>query len=436
MAEIKCPHCWKMIQIDKSSYDALLSDIKENEIAERLSKEAKSLEQNFNTKLELEKTRIENDKNKEIEGLKHQISSLSKDKDIAVNCAKESMSKEVAEKNEKIAKLEAQLSSIKKESELDKQLALSEAEKSLNEELAKAKNDLLNLENTSKQQIQTLKDDYENKLKIKDEDIERWRNFRIGDSTKDLGESLEQYCHDAFDEIRATTYPDAYFEKDNDVDDEGKGDFIFRNYVNGIETVSIMFEMKTEKDTTATKQKNEHFFQKLDKNRNSKGCDFAVLVTTLEADSNLYNKGIVDVSHRYPKMFVVRPQFFLPIIGLISNLAKDNYESRQQLALYQGQNVDVTNFEGKLQEFQEKFSNNYRLANEKFDKAIEEIDKTIDHLMKVKEGLIGADRNLRLANDKLQDLSIKKLTHNNPTMQAKFEEAKQAKENKEGSDEW
>ena len=435
MAEIKCPHCGKMIQIDKSSYDALLSDIKENEIAERLSKEAKSLEQNFNTKLELEKTRIENNKNKEIEDLKHQISSLSKDKDLAVNSAKELMSKEVAEKNEKIAKLEAQLSSIKKESELDKQLALSEAEKSLNEELAKAKNDLLNLENASKQQIQTLKDDYENKLKIKDEDIERWRNFRIGDSTKDLGESLEQYCHDAFDEIRATTYPDAYFEKDNDVDDEGKGDFIFRNYVNGIETVSIMFEMKTEKDTTATKQKNEHFFQKLDKNRNSKGCDFAVLVTTLEADSNLYNKGIVDVSHRYPKMFVVRPQFFLPIIGLISNLAKDNYESRQQLALYQEQNVDVTNFEGKLQEFQEKFSNNYRLANEKFDKAIEEIDKTIDHLMKVKEGLIGADRNLRLANDKLQDLSIKKLTHNNPTMQAKFEEAKQAKENKEGSDE-
>ena len=299
----------------------------------------------------------------------------------------------------------------------------------MNEELAKAKNDLLNLENTSKQQIQTLKDDYENKLKIKDEDIERWRNFRIGDSTKDLGESLEQYCHNAFDEIRATTYPDAYFEKDNDVDDEGKGDFIFRNYVNGIETVSIMFEMKTEKDTTATKQKNEHFFQKLDKNRNSKGCDFAVLVTTLEADSNLYNKGIVDVSHRYPKMFVVRPQFFLPIIGLISNLAKDNYESRQQLALYQEQNVDVTNFEGKLQEFQDKFANNYRLANEKFDKAIEEIDKTIDHLMKVKEGLIGADRNLRLANDKLQDLSIKKLTHNNPTMQAKFEEAKN-KENK------
>ena len=429
MAEIKCPHCGKTIQLDKSSYDALLSDIKENEIADRLSKEAKSLEQNFNTKLELEKTKIENKKNYEIEELKHQLSSLSKDKDLAVNNTRELMLKEAAEKDKKITELEAQLSSIKKESELDKQLALSEAEKSLNEELAKAKNDLLNLENTSKQQIQTLKDDYENKLKIKDEDIERWRNFRIGDSTKDLGESLEQYCHDAFDEIRATTYPDAYFEKDNDVDDEGKGDFIFRNYVNGIETVSIMFEMKTEKDTTATKQKNEHFFQKLDKNRNSKGCDFAVLVTTLEADSNLYNKGIVDVSHRYPKMFVVRPQFFLPIIGLISNLAKDNYESRQQLALYQEQNVDVTNFEGKLQEFQDKFANNYRLANEKFDKAIEEIDKTIDHLMKVKEGLLGADRNLRLANDKLQDLSIKKLTHNNPTMQAKFEEAKN-KENK------
>ena len=429
MAEIKCPHCGKTIQLDKSSYDALLSDIKENEIAERLSKEAKSLEQNFNTKLELEKTRIENKKNNEIEELKHQLSSLSKDKDLAVNNTRELMLKEAAEKDKKITELEAQLSSIKKESELDKQLALSEAEKSLNEELAKAKNDLLNLENSSKQQLDALKADYENKLKIKDEDIERWRNFRIGDSTKDLGESLEQYCHDAFDEIRATTYPDAYFEKDNDVDDEGKGDFIFRNYVNGIETVSIMFEMKTEKDTTATKQKNEHFFQKLDKNRNSKGCDFAVLVTTLEADSNLYNKGIVDVSHRYPKMFVVRPQFFLPIIGLISNLAKDNYESRQQLALYQEQNVDVTNFEGKLQEFQDKFANNYRLANEKFDKAIEEIDKTIDHLMKVKEGLLGADRNLRLANDKLQDLSIKKLTHNNPTMQAKFEEAKN-KENK------
>ena len=429
MAEIKCPHCGKTIQIDKSSYDALLSDIKESEIAARLSKESKSLEQNFNTKLELEKTRIENSKNKEIEDLKHQLSNLSRDKDLAVNNTKETMLKEAAEKDKKITELEAQLSSIKKESELDKQLAISNTEKSLNEELAKAKNDLLNLENTSKQQLDSMKVEYENQLKRKDEDIERWRSFRIGDSTKDLGESLEQYCHDAFDEIRATTYPDAYFEKDNDVDEEGKGDFIFRNYVNGIETVSIMFEMKTEKDTTATKQKNEHFFAKLDKNRNSKGCDFAVLVTTLEADSNLYNKGIVDVSHRYPRMFVVRPQFFLPIIGLISNLAKENYESRRQLALYQEQNVDVTNFEGKLQEFQEKFSNNYRLANEKFDKAIEEIDKTIDHLMKVKEGLLGADRNLRLANDKLQDLSIKKLTHNNPTMQAKFEEAKN-KENK------
>ena len=429
MAEIKCPHCGKTIQIDKSSYDALLSDIKESEIAARLSKESKSLEQNFNTKLELEKTRIENSKNKEIEDLKHQLSDLSRDKDLAVNNTKETMLKEAAEKDKKITELEAQLSSIKKESELDKQLAISNTEKSLNEELAKAKNDLLNLENTSKQQLDSMKVEYENQLKRKDEDIERWRSFRIGDSTKDLGESLEQYCHDAFDEIRATTYPDAYFEKDNDVDEEGKGDFIFRNYVNGIETVSIMFEMKTEKDTTATKQKNEHFFAKLDKNRNSKGCDFAVLVTTLEADSNLYNKGIVDVSHRYPRMFVVRPQFFLPIIGLISNLAKENYESRRQLALYQEQNVDVTNFEGKLQEFQDKFANNYRLANEKFDKAIEEIDKTIDHLMKVKEGLIGADRNLRLANDKLQDLSIKKLTHNNPTMQAKFEEAKN-KENK------
>lgn len=429
MAEIKCPHCGKTIQIDKSSYDALLSDIKESEIAERLSKESKSLEQNFNTKLELEKTRIENSKNKEIEDLKHQLSDLSRDKDLAVNNTKETMLKEAAEKDKKITELEAQLSSIKKESELDKQLAISNTEKSLNEELAKAKNDLLNLENTSKQQLDSMKVEYENQLKRKDEDIERWRSFRIGDSTKDLGESLEQYCHDAFDEIRATTYPDAYFEKDNDVDEEGKGDFIFKNYVNGIETVSIMFEMKTEKDTTATKQKNEHFFAKLDKNRNSKGCDFAVLVTTLEADSNLYNKGIVDVSHRYPRMFVVRPQFFLPIIGLISNLAKENYESRRQLALYQEQNVDVTNFEGKLQEFQDKFANNYRLANEKFNKAIEEIDKTIDHLMKVKEGLLGADRNLRLANDKLQDLSIKKLTHNNPTMQAKFEEAKN-KENK------
>lgn len=248
-------------------------------------------------------------------------------------------------------------------------------------------------------------------------------------STKLVGETLEQHCEIEFNRIRMAAYPNAYFEKDNDASSGSKGDYIFRECdEDGNEIVSIMFEMKNENDTTATKHKNEHFFKELDKDRNEKKCEYAVLVSLLEIDNELYNSGIVDVSYRYPKMFVVRPQCFLSIISLLRNASFDAAEYKKELAIVKNQDVDVANFENKLLEFQEKFGKNYTLANNSFNKAIEEIDKTIDHLIKVKEGLLGADRNLRLANDKLQDLSVKKLTYGNPTMKEKFAELASKKE--------
>lgn len=269
-----------------------------------------------------------------------------------------------------------------------------------------------------------LKEQYELRLKDKTDELERYKSFRMGDSTKNLGESLEQYCRDSFEEIRAVAYPNAYFEKDNDVVDGGKGDFVFRDYLDDVEYISIMFEMKNQKDDTENKHKNEDFFKKLDKDRTAKGCEYAVLVSTLEEDSKLYNSGIVDVSHKYPKMFVVRPNQFLAIMGLLRNMALSNVSYKKEIIAYKNQNIDITNFENKLLDFQDRFGKNYASASKNFNKAIEEIDKTIKHLNEVKEGLLGADKNLRLANDKLQDLSIKKLTYNNPTMKEKFEELK------------
>ena len=267
------------------------------------------------------------------------------------------------------------------------------------------------------------KESYDAQLKNKDEQIEYYKDFKAKQSTKMIGESLEMHCYTEFNKLRSTGFKNAYFEKDNDARTGSKGDFIFRDYDDeGTEIISIMFEMKNEADTTATKHKNEDFFKELDKDRNQKNCEYAVLVSLLEADNELYNEGIVDVSHKYEKMYVIRPQFFIPMITLLRNAALHSLQYKKELALVREQNIDISNFEENMNTFKEGFSRNYRIASEKFAKAIDEIDKTISHLQKTKEALLSSDNNLRLANNKVEDLSIKKLTRNNPTMKAMFDE--------------
>ena len=322
-----------------------------------------------------------------------------------------------------IQALRAQLDAATKDQQLAVTQALSEVEKQRDE--FKNRFDQALLEKRLAEQ--SLKEKYELQIKEREDAIERLKDLKAKLSTKMVGETLEQHCETEFNRLRATAFPRAYFEKDNDASSGSKGDYIFKDTDEaGTEIVSIMFEMKNESDTTATKKKNEDFFKGLDKDRSEKGCEYAVLVSLLEPESELYNTGIVDVSYRYPKMYVVRPQFFIPIITLLRNAALNSLKYKTELALVKSQNIDITNFESKLEAFKSGFERNYDLASRQFTKAIEEIDKSIDHLQKTKDALLGADRNLRLANEKAQDVTIKKLTRGNPTMAAKFAELKQA----------
>lgn len=329
--------------------------------------------------------------------------------------------------------------------EANKKIALTELENKLRIEIEKLKTEkaivvqqlkaeLAQADNVKTLSEKTLKESYEFKLKQKEEAIEYYKDLKARVSTKMLGETLEKHCEIEFNKIRATAFRNAYFEKDNDAKSGSKGDFVFKDYEDdGTEIVTIMFEMKNEGDTTATKQKNEDFFKELNKDRNEKGCEYAILVSLLEIDNELYNQGIVDVSHRYPKMYVIRPQFFIPMITLLRDSARNASQVKRQLVEVKNQNLDITNFENELNDFKSKFANNYRLASEKFSKAIEEIDKTIDHLNKTKEALLSSENNLRLANNKAEDLTIKKLTKNNPTMKQAFDNLnvdKEAKQNK------
>ena len=410
MAEIKCPKCGEIIKLDKSEYDSLLSDIKQEEIDKRVELQERLIKEKYQADLE-----------KDIAELKQQLRNKDIEKENAVNNA-------INEKDKEILKLQSDIRNKDLDTELKIKQAL-EDEKKRTDLIVKENNELklkVSQANNEKEiSLGQLKDQYESKLKDKQEQIDYYKDLKTKMSTKLVGETLEQHCETQFNQLRMTAFKNAYFEKDNDASSGSKGDYIYRECdEDGNELISIMFEMKNENDTTATKHKNEHFFKELDKDRNEKNCEYAVLVSLLEADSELYNAGIVDVSYVYDKMYVVRPQCFIPIITLLRNAAMKSADVKKELAIIKNQNLDVTHFEDKLLDFQDKFSNNYRLANEKFDKAIEEIDKTIDHLIKVKEGLLGADRNLRLANDKLQDLSIKKLTKDNPTMIQAFEEAK------------
>ena len=399
MAKIKCPQCGNEIELDKSNYDKLLNDIAGEEVERRVKEQAKALQDKFNAELALAKNKAEQNSSDELARLKAQIDVLK----------------------EKLNNSDSKV-------ELEVNKAKSQAKDELNEkeqEIIRLKDELKSIEQNNALKINGLNQQHNEEIRMKDEQIAFYKDLKTKMSTKLVGETLEQHCLNQFNSIRMSAFPNAYFEKDNDASSGSKGDFIFKeNTEEGAELVSIMFEMKNENDTTATKHKNEDFFKELDKDRNEKKCEYAVLVSMLEPENEYYNAGIVDVSYRYLKMYVVRPQCFIPFITLIRNAALASSEYKNQLVLAKNQNLDVSHFEEDLNNFKEKFAENYNRASDRFAKAIEEIDKTIDHLNKVKEGLVGADRNLRLANDKAQDLTIKKLTRNNPTMKAKFDELK------------
>ena len=407
MKELKCPKCGNVFSVDEADYASIVSQVKNAEFeaelkmrlgemrgrqeAEQKVREAESRE-NFGRQIQAKELEISR-RDQEILRLRGDISRNVADRENAVLKAKEELKETIGAKEKEIAELRSAGSLAHARSELEKK---------------------------------AIREEYEAKLRLAQEQVDYYKDMKLKMSTKMVGESLEAHCATIFNGTMRPMFPNAYFEKDNDASGGSKGDFIFRDYDDGMEYVSIMFEMKNEMEDTAHKHRNEDFFRKLDADRNAKGCEYAVLVSLLEPDNELYNNGIVDVSYRYPKMYVIRPQFFMPLITLLVNASRKSIAYQRELAVARSQSVDVTNFEAKLMEFKEKFGNNYRLASEKFRKAIDEIDKSIAALQKTKDALLSSENNLRLANDKAEALTIKKLTYKNPTMKAKFDEARDA----------
>ena len=398
MKEIKCPKCGEVFQVDESGYAQIVQQVRDAEFTQELERRANELKEKKDSEIALSQMESEkeyteklSEKEREIEALKAQLSQAETEKKLAVSEAIQEKNNELSEKGLEITKLQGQLDSKDSENQLKEN---------------------------------SLKEQYEEKLKLKDEQIEYYRDFKARQSTKMVGESLEQHCLTQFNSIRMTAFPTAYFEKDNDSSPGGsKGDFIFRESAeDGTEFISIMFEMKNEMDETATKHKNEDFFAKLDKDRREKKCEYAVLVSLLEMDNELYNNGIVDVSYKYEKMYVIRPQFFIPMITLLRNAALNSLKYQRELQVVKNQQLDILHFEENMQSFKDGFARNYELASRKFEDAIKDIDNTIKALEKTKADLLSSDRNLRLANDKAQDLSIKKLTKNAPSVKAMFDE--------------
>jgi hypothetical protein len=434
MKELKCPQCGSQFSVDEADYALILNQVKNQEFEAELrlrlaelqkqseiKQEAEAIKasQSFQAKLndkELELSRKES----EIQQLKSQLDSFNQAKQLEL----------VAERNkanEKILQLQAEI----KQNESNIRVAVLEEQTRAKDQIQAKENALIELrsqidlkQQEAKIRETNIKEDYERQLKQKQELVDYYKDMKAKLSTKMIGESLEIHCSNEFNRVRTTMFPNAYFEKDNDASLGSKGDFIFRDFADGVEYISIMFEMKNEMDVTATKHKNEDFLAKLDKDRNDKKCEYAVLVSLLEPDNDFYNEGIVDMSYRYPKMFVVRPQFFMPLISLLSQASRKSIEYQKELILARQQSVDVTNFENKLNDFRDKFGKHYMRASEKFNKAIEEIDKTIKSLQKMKEDLLSSENYLRLANNDTEELTIKRLTRGNPTMKQKFDEAR------------
>lgn len=419
MHEIICPHCGKAFTIDEAGYADILKQVRDSDFEKQLHERLELADRDKDQELKIAQAKAEADRAK----LVSELEQAKAEKQTAVELAEAKLAAklqdQLAEKAAEVEKLKASIQA----SDQAKQLAVIEATTRVEKERDRLKADLEMAEAQKALGEKALQDKYETQIKDRDDAIERLKDMKARLSTKMVGETLEQHCETEFNRIRATAFPKAYFEKDNDARSGSKGDYIFRDSDDaGTEIVSIMFEMKNESDGTAAKKKNEDFLKELDKDRTEKGCEYAVLVSLLEPDHELYNGGIVDVSHRYPKMYVVRPQFFIPIITVLRNAALGSLQYKQELAHVRAQNVDITNFESDLDAFKSAFGKNYELAARRYGEAIDEIDKAIVRLQKVKEALQGSERNLRLANDKAQDVSIKKLTRGNPTMAAKFAE--------------
>ena len=419
MNEIICPNCKKAFKVDKAGFADILKQVRDHQFEEELTNRLALAEKEKESAVELAKANIKNSLQEEL---------TKKDKELTELKAKTSseLAGELAKKETEIAKMESRI----QKAEIEKKLEVSEAIKLIEKERDNLVNDL-KIKETEKQLLEkSIKEQFSNKLvakdetiKMKDDEIARLKDFKQKLSTKMVGETLEQHCETEFNKLRATAFQRAYFEKDNDSRGGSKGDYIYRETDEAdIEIISVMFEMKNENDETATKKRNEDFFAKLDKDRTDKNCEYAVLVSLLESENEFYNTGIVDVSHKFKKMYVVRPQFFIPIITLLRNAAMNSMKYKKELTLIKNQNIDITNFEEKINTFKDGFAKNYDLASRKFKTAIDEIDKTISHLQKTKDALLSSENNLRLANNKAEDLTIKRLTHDNPTMKAKFGE--------------
>ena len=453
MEEIRCPKCGEVFQVDKNGYDQIARQVRDKEFLKELDSRLESdlkvirLQKDKELSESITQKDIEIlQKNQTIAKLQAKLDASETEKNLAISKALEKKNEEltkeektysehlsqkeleISDRDKLISELKAKLNA----SETEKKLAVAEAVEQKNAELSQKVTEIANLrgeikskETENRLKEQSLQKQYENKLKQKEELIEYYKDFKARQSTKMIGESLEQHCLTQFNSIRMTAFPNAYFEKDNDAKTGSKGDFIYReSSEEGTEFISIMFEMKNEADTTATKHKNEDFFKELDKDRREKGCEYAILVSLLEIDNELYNNGIVDVSYKFPKMYVIRPQFFIPMITLLRNAAQNSLHYRHELQIVRNQQIDISHFEENMNDFKEGFAHNYRLASEKFVTAIEEIDKTIDHLQKTKKALLSSENNLRLANKKADDLSIKKLTKNAPSLKVMFDDLK------------
>ncbi len=428
MAEIRCPNCGEVFQVDESGYTAIVQQVRDQEFDRALKEREKQMESAQKDAIKIAVMETEQSQKDALVDKEKEIS----EKEMEIARLKEKLAGIEAEKKMELARMEEKLAGA----ETEKELAITKALADKDKELAEKDREIIALNGTietneqkSKLSETSLKESYEARLKGKDEEIAFYKDLKAKQSTKMIGEDLERHCENEFNKYRATGFKNAYFEKDNDARSGSKGDFIFRDFTDeGTEFISIMFEMKNEMDETASKHKNADFFKELDKDRNEKNCEYAVLVSMLEADNDLYNEGIVDVSYKYEKMYVIRPQFFIPMITLLRNAALNAAEYKNELALVRNQNIDITHFEDDLNEFKDKFGRNVQLAGERFQTAIEEIDKTITHLQKVKENLQNSERNLVLADKKLEDLTIKKLTRKNPTMKAKFEELNKEEE--------
>ena len=447
MKELKCPNCGSMFTVDEADYASIVSQVKNAEFEEELCRRINEMKGRQDAEQKVKDAEAREDfskkltaKEQEILAKEQEISRLKASLESIEEKNKLEIDKALAAKDLVIAGLQSTI----KLSESEKEKAVMEAKSKMTETLSKKNEEISALRSSKELEIaelkskstlaqsqaelqrNALKDEYEAKLKLAQEQVDYYKDMKLKMSTKMIGETLEAHCSNVFNGQMRPMFPNAYFEKDNDASGGSKGDFIFRDYEDGTEYVSIMFEMKNEMDTTATKHKNEDFFKKLDEDRKAKKCEYAVLVSLLEPENDLYNNGIVDVSYKYDKMYVIRPQFFMPIITLLVNASKKSLEYKKELAIAKSQSLDITNFEDKLIEFKEKFGKNYELASKRFREAIKEIDKSIDALNKTKEALLSSENNLRLANDKAEDLTIRKLTYKNPTMKRLFDEAREA----------